>query len=182
MERQLISALDALPAVTAHLTDIKTAAKAAAAAATSATALHPVNQSLSARRVQRSENLLSHLHGTKALLESELPTLAGKLRDLKQTKPVRDAAWDRLSDSWWLARAAELFDGVQEASEGVRRIGRLEEGGGLYVGRVARIRQEVGAVSQIWDRFLELVRDWEGVARAAAEGLGEEGSLLGKGW
>lgn len=174
------AALDQLPALSLTLSSLETASQAAVQSASSAETALELSVTLAARRMQRSESLLKQLRSFKAELEAGLSALQTALVDITSAKARRAGAWDRLPDAWWIERSSGVSRRIEEVAERVRELDHSLEvaGSGEYLERVKALHSGVERVADSWQKALGFVAEWEDVARAVSEGLGEEGSLI----
>lgn len=185
MDKALLSAIDQLPSLASTVTALHTAASAALHSARSATAFRHAPH-LASRRIQRAENLLRHLRASLAefcashtrLVSALRATLASPQRFPTAGPSATKPRWDRLSDEWWRERAEGVLTLVDVVAGHVDAVKRQLEGGGDYVGRLERVAGSAELAARAWQKVVRFVEKWEAVARAVADGLAEEGSLL----
>lgn len=174
MDKLLLSSLSSIAAISDHLSQMQTSTRSASECAHSARALLPHSSALCARRMQRSEALLTHFRQSHADLQACLSAFHNALRAVAAHPSRIKARWDRLPDEWWRERAARSADLV----DGVRAQASVVGGVGGYAEAVDGIMEGVRETMEKWGELLRYVEEWAPVARAVAEGLGEEGSLL----
>lgn len=179
MDKLLISSLSHTPAISEHLSQMRTSTQSASQSAHSARELLPHSATLCARRMQRSEALLRLFRLSLADMLSVLSAFQAALQAVA-THPARTKPrWDRLPDEWWRTRAARTASLAGHVGEAVERLeSRAQARADTYVEAVDTIRDGVREMCERWDAVVGYVGEWAPVAKAVADGLGEEGSLL----
>lgn len=175
MDVLLKSALDELPSITSCFDSIRISAESAINAAQSSTALisHPA---LSSRRLIRAEHLFHHLRDT-------LPTLLYQLSSLLsiiQSPPPPSITAITLPSEWCRAKLDQIILNVSESLDHVAGLQVLIEtpSSSAFVETVVERANQACEIAAQWTLSLETIQEWQPIVVAAAEGLGEERSLV----
>lgn len=172
MDRAVVHALDLLPALQSELTLLRDSLRAVSKLYAVSLSNHRI---LAARHAARAELALRHSRELSKSLVRVAEQMKEKLNEsmLAQGKGNRSTTW--LGDLWWSQRAEEVIQGVEVLQTGVQQ---LWEGVGTYGKRVKEIRQKGENIYKKWEAVRKNIGNWHEVAKAAAEGLAEEGSLV----